>query len=67
MENKYKLWIARDKSGELYAYYSKPERCNDCGIWLSNSCSFEIPRRYYPDLSWKDESLETVLTPVIKS
>ena len=29
MENKYKLWVARDINGYLIAYEDKPKRCDN--------------------------------------
>ena len=33
MENKYKLWVARDKNGFLFVYEDKPERCKNQREW----------------------------------
>ena len=66
MENKYKLWVARDKSGELFAYDSKPKRECYLGFWYSDlNCVGSISRAYFPDLTWEDEPLEVELRPVI--
>lgn len=35
MENKYKLWVARDKRGGLFLYKTKPIRDCDFGIWFA--------------------------------
>lgn len=67
MENK-KLWIARDKSGELCAYNSKPKRRLDWGIWqVECLCDVfsHIPDNHFPDLTFEDEPLEVMLTPAI--
>lgn len=67
MENK-KLWIARDKSGELCAYNSKPKRRLDWGIWqVECLCDVfsHIPDNHFPDLTFEDEPLEVRLTPAI--
>ena len=62
MENK--LWFARDFEGELLAFYKKPER--KLRYWVSDRY-IEIDDSLFPDLTWEDEPLEVVLTPVIKS
>nr|DAP88751.1 MAG TPA: hypothetical protein [Caudoviricetes sp.] len=62
MENK--LWVARDKSGNLYAYNSKPERDCDYGIWFSD-LYFTIFPALLPDLTWEDEPIEVELRPAI--
>ena len=67
MENK-KLWIARDKRGELYAYNSKPKRRLDWGIWqVECLCDVfsHIPNNLFPDLTWEDEPIEVELRPAI--
>lgn len=67
MENK-KLWIARDKSGELCLYAAKPKRRLDWGIWqvvwLCDVFS-HIPDNNFPDLTFEDEPLEAELRQVI--
>lgn len=67
MENK-KLWIARDKSGELCAYNSIPKRRLDWGIWqVECLCDVfsHIPDNFFPDLTFEDEPLEVELRPAI--
>lgn len=61
---KYNLFIARDKSGELYAYNCKPERY--CSVWFSDlSCARSISRNCFPKLKWEDEPLEFELRQAI--
>ena len=67
MESKeYKLWFARDFEGELFAFYKKPERDMEFRYWVSDRY-IEIDDNLFPNLTWKDEPLEVVLTPVMKS
>lgn len=64
MENK--LWVARDKSGELFAYDSKPKRECYLGFWYSDlDCAGSISGNFFPELTWEDEPLEVELRPVI--
>ena len=66
MENKYKLWVAIDKSGEAFAYISKPKRECYLGFWYSDlNCVVPISRNFFPELTWKDEPIEVELRPVI--
>lgn len=66
MKNEYKLLVARDKSGELFAYNSKPKRECYLGFWYSDlNCVGSISRAFFPDLTWEDEPLEVELRPVI--
>lgn len=63
MENK--LWIARDKSGELYLYNEKPEFYNDCKVWFAGGILAKLDNNLFPDLTWYDGSLEVMLTPFL--
>ena len=64
MENKYKLWVARDKNGFLFAYEDKPTRCKNQREWLGRFlCSMK--NSYFPELKWEDEPIEVELRPAI--
>ena len=66
MENKYKLWVARDKSGELFAYNSKPKLECYLGFWYSDlNCVGSISGNFLPELKWKDKPIEVELRPAI--
>lgn len=66
MENKYKLWVARDKSGELFAYESKPKLECYLGFWYSDlNCMGSISCKFFPELKWEDEPIEVELRPAI--
>ena len=66
MENKYKLWVAIDKSGEAFAYISKPKRECYLGFWYSDlNCMGSISGKFLPELKWKDEPIEVELRPTI--
>ena len=67
MENKYKLWVARDKNGFLFAYEDKPKRCDNQKEWFAGKFLFSIENSFFPNLKWEDEPLEVMLTQVIKS
>ena len=64
MENKYKLWVARDKNGFLFAYEGKPTRCDNQREWLGRFlCSMK--NSYFPELKWEDEPIEVELRTAI--
>ena len=64
MEKKYKLWVARDKNGFLFAYEDKPTRCDNQREWLGRFlCSMK--NSYFPELKWEDEPIEVELRPAI--
>ena len=66
MENKYKLWVARDKSGELFVYNSKPKLECYLGFWYSDlNCMGSISGKFLPELKWEDEPIEVELRPAI--
>lgn len=59
MENKYKLWVAREKRGGLFLYKTKPILDCDFGIWFSDlDCMGTISRAFFPDLTWEDDPIE---------
>ena len=59
-----KLWVARDKSGELCIYNTKPERDYVRDFWCSD-LYFTIFPNLFPELTWKDEPIEVELRPAI--
>ena len=64
MENKYKLWVARDKNGFLFAYEDKPKRCDNQKEWIG--CFFSsMQNSYFPNLTWEDEPIEIRIRPTI--
>ena len=64
MENKYKLWVARDKNGFLFAYEGKPARCDNQKEWIGRFFS-SMKNSYFPELKWEDEPIEVELRPTI--
>ena len=64
MENKYKLWVARDKNGFLFAYEDKPKRCDIRKEWFGRFLS-SMKNSYFPNLTWEDEPIEVELRPTI--
>ena len=59
MENKYKLWVAREKRGGLFLYNTKPILDRDFGIWFSDlDCMGTISKDIFPELKWEDEPIE---------
>ena len=65
MENKYKLWVARDWGGMLYAYFNKPIRDTVWKEWDSDKVSLSIDDSFFPELKWEDEPIEVELRPAI--
>ena len=65
MENKYKLWVARDWGGILDAYFNKPIRDTFWEEWNSDKASLIIDDLFFPELKWEDEPIEVELRPAI--
>ena len=63
MENKYKLWVARDWGGMLFGYFNKPIRDTVYKQWDSEKVSLRIDDSFFPDLTWNDEPIEVELQP----
>ena len=61
MENKYKLWVARDWGGMLFAYFNKPIRDTVWKEWESDKVSLSIDDSFFPELKWEDEPIEVEL------
>ena len=52
MENKVKVWLARDKDGELFVYSDIPIRCKN--HWGYPTC-FYIDKSMFPSVKWEDD------------
>ena len=64
MENKYKLWVARDKDGILCAYNDKPTRCDNQREWFGWFLNL-MENSFFPELKWEDEPLELELSQLV--
>ena len=56
MENKVKVWIARDKDGDLFIYSSAPFK-GEC-IWSPQSTNIntmELKSDKFPTVKWEDD------------
>ena len=55
MENKVKVWIARDKDGKLFAYSERPKK-NVIYRWVDMGLnSFELDCTKFPSVKWEDD------------
>lgn len=58
MEKTITAWIARDKSGELWAYISKPIKVSDQYLWVhkdSIDYTIKLNDDNFPQIKWEDE------------
>ncbi|MDD6007635.1 MAG: hypothetical protein PUC21_10085 [Bacteroidales bacterium] len=54
MENKVKVWLARDKGGWLWLYPTTPFK--DDGIWFCNQQPItQLDSSYFPSVRWGDD------------
>ena len=65
MENKYKLWVARDNNGKLYLYNEKPKYYNNLEAWFVGGICAKLDNNIFPNLTWEDEPIEVELRPAI--
>lgn len=58
MENKLKVWIARDKDGESYAYLMRPHKNKSKLSWMPDSDDdywIKLDSDLFPSVKWEDE------------
>ena len=55
MENKVKVWIARDKSGSIFAFSERPNKEKDIWTLESNYVCIELSFRKFPSVKWEDD------------
>lgn len=57
------MWIARDKSGELYLYSHKPEKSADYSNWFVSTSGLVMPIRpsLFPEVTWENSPVEVEL------
>lgn len=54
MENKLKVWLARDKDGSLYAYsINRPVKFLNC--WFSSFSGYLGKSKKFPSVKWEDD------------
>lgn len=52
-------WVARDKSGDLYVYHTKPLRNVVADRWRGERSDIDLYNNLlFPDLTWDDEPQE---------
>ena len=63
MENKVKVWIARDKSGSIFAFFERPNKEKDIWTLERNYVCIELSFRKFPSVKWEDaEPTEAYIT-----
>lgn len=63
------MWIAREESGRLFLFESKPIKTPKCpGLWVNDGVTtpiMEIDSNLFPVLSWTNDPVEVALVPVM--
>ena len=52
MENKVKVWIARDKSGSIFAFSERP---NKHKVYWAFAPSMQLDKSIFPSVKWEDD------------
>ena len=52
MENKVKVWIARDKTGSIFAFSEKPNKCKS---YWAFAPSMQLDNSIFPSVQWEDD------------
>lgn len=55
MENKVKVWIARDKDNRLFAFSERPNKEKDIWTLEGNYVCMELSFRKFPSVKWEDD------------
>ena len=55
MENKLKVWLARDKDNRLFAFSERPNKEKDIWTLESNYVCIELSFRKFPSVKWEDD------------
>lgn len=68
-EESEEAWVARDSTGDLFCYKSKPIRGLSCTQWMFDYKSpwrgpavFKIPNNLFSELTWRDEPIKISIT-----
>ena len=54
MENKVKVWLARDKDRSIYMHYKKPKKYSIDSIWVSDYF-VKLNKKEFPSVKWEDD------------
>ena len=55
MENKVKVWLARDKDGKLFVHFLIPDKKEDRWVLDWDFLSVEIDSSLFPSVKWEDD------------
>lgn len=50
------MYVARDKSGDLYLFQTRPRKCDNLHVWLEACINMiKLDSSLFPEVSWEDE------------
>ena len=52
MENKVKVWIARGKTGSIFAFSERPNKCKS---YWAFAPSMQLDNSIFPSIKWEDD------------
>lgn len=52
MENKVKVWLARGKTGSIFAFSEKPNKCKS---YWAFAPSMQLDNSIFPSVQWEDD------------
>lgn len=55
MENKVKVWLARDKDGSIFMHNNKPKKYSIDSIWMSDYYFVKLNKKEFPSVKWEDD------------
>lgn len=55
-----RIWIARDKNGELWGYLDKPIRGEEIFKNFGEDMSFSIIDNLFPKITWENSPIEFI-------
>lgn len=54
------MWIARDKSGQLFAYADCPIRKEEKGVFMTSTEMFRLNKSRYSEVTWENSPIHLV-------
>lgn len=54
MKNKVKVWLARDKDGNIFMHNNKPKKYSIDSIWMSDYF-VKLNKEEFPSVKWEDD------------
>lgn len=56
-----RMWVAREKNGELFLFCEKPKKSKSYWINLNTFNSLVLPKEAFPSVKWEDNEPTRVI------